>query len=71
MTEKFCKDCKYYNLTIASNARCSKTKFREPVHGDEEMLSCYNVRMDSGKCGKDAAWFEPREKSPLWQTQQS
>lgn len=69
---KFCKDCKHIAGVQGDNyefAHCEAPQnlTRDPVAGGmvaKHYTYCSIVRKEGvGRCGPDAAWFEPREDS--------
>jgi hypothetical protein len=77
MTDKFCKDCKYYERTILDRDRCSRPvalRRKDLVHGAREARldkAAWLERLEfrpmfkwlfPDNCGPDAKYFEPRKR---------
>jgi hypothetical protein len=76
MTDKFCKDCKYYERTILDRDRCYRPvalRRKDLVRGAQEasldksaLLERLEFRpmfkwLFPDNCGPDAKYFEPRK----------
>jgi hypothetical protein len=73
----YCKDCKYYKSFILYKSAiydeciCPQIKNKvSVVTGKEQVNFCFNERLESGRCGPNAKYFEeykfPETNSPWW-----
>lgn len=65
---RYCEDCRYFltGLIGKSTARCRSQNAPKMSTGDEyvsrdfdQPAFCSSQRLDKGRCGPGAAWFEP------------
>ena len=75
---KFCKDCKFYKLNFIDKligwnryGLCSRSSYNDTPEldylitgnkGKKQHFYASTMRLYHGECGKEARWFEPKEK---------
>lgn len=63
MTDKFCKDCKFFiPEKFVDLSGCSGSKWRSLVTGEKKVEIAMLMRLPTAECGVEGLLFQPRHQ---------